>query len=78
MIYHYKVQRNKVQSYDGVFPWNYNEEDIVTINEAPNFNYGALPGLISGAMIEMSLDRTVSVRRVYSILEWLGEIGGIS
>ena len=79
MIYRYKVQRKNVQSYDGVFPWNYKEEEIVTINEAQSFQYGALlPGLISGAMIEMSLDRPVSVRRVYSVLEWLGDIGGLS
>ena len=76
LIYNYKVQRNEVLSFDGIFPWNFKEEHYVNLQQKSNFVYGDLEGLISGVMIELSLDKKVSYRRVYSLLEWLGEIGG--
>jgi len=36
------------------------------------------PGMIAGITVMMSFDKTVTTRRVYSMGDWMNEIGGYS
>ena len=59
---------------DGFYP---REEEFFSLSKLDEYNDGLHPNSFGGVQIQMSLNTVLYTRSIYSILDFLGDVGGL-
>ncbi len=73
----FKVQNTEILTDDNFLTFSIKNQTVPIINK-DGFQYDYNEGMLAGISIMMSLDKMVFTRRVYSMGDWMNEIGGYS